>query len=202
MFYGVVALDHQAMSGQLSVPSVTNVTAFCGGITLTLVPLFSSQSPESVLLKWAFETGSNLRPFFWGGLRKAEQLCPSTFLPLEFCPLGFPSLLPSYCEASTHGHTDPCVRSLWLTGDYSDLISHSSAPQLCPFLSPSQWRSSLHLGFQNITMICLDMVFFYVLCLIVLFNRRRASSLASILRNVSIFVKCLPFLCSFWNTYK
>lgn len=34
MFYRVFALDHQAVSRQLPVQSVTNLTAFYGGVTL------------------------------------------------------------------------------------------------------------------------------------------------------------------------
>lgn len=49
MFYGVVVLDHQAMPGQLSVQSISDVTAFCGGITSVLAPLFSSQPLEPYL---------------------------------------------------------------------------------------------------------------------------------------------------------
>lgn len=39
MFYGVISLDHKALSRQLSVESVINLTAFYEGIAFTLACL-------------------------------------------------------------------------------------------------------------------------------------------------------------------
>ena len=91
MLYGVVALDHQATSGHLSVWTVAHLTAFYG-VLLLLWRLCAHRNPwNPSYLSGLWD--KSLRPLFWGSLRSSA--CPVCPPVLGLLPFSLPSLIPS-----------------------------------------------------------------------------------------------------------